>query len=464
MNLEFHGAVRTVTGSAHLLRIGDRNFLIDCGMFQGPRYLEERNQLPFYFDPNLLDGVLLTHAHIDHSGLIPKLYKDGYRGPVHATRATVDLAQIMLLDSAHIAERDAIDHNRRARRKGHSLIKPIFTIEEAGQSLEQLVSHKYEDMIELAPGITAVFRDAGHILGSAFIEMTVRSEEGEKRITFSGDVGNKDQALIRDPFKPNPTDVLLIESTYGDRLHKPRTDTLAELADVLLVAWQDRGNVIIPSFAVGRTQEILYRLRELSEEGRLPGFNVYVDSPLAINATEIVRNNPQCYDDETIFGITGLGNDPLLVPNLRFTRDARESMAINEADKPSIIISASGMCTAGRILHHLKHNLWRRECHIVFVGFQAEGSLGRMLVDGAPRVKIFGQEVVAAAHIHTIGGLSAHADRDGLLEWMAPALHKHTKVFVVHGEEEAAASFAAGVKKEFGNPAVVPTWHEIARL
>ncbi len=464
MNLEFHGAVRTVTGSAHLLRIGDKNILVDCGMFQGPHYLEERNQLPFYFDPNMLDAVLLTHAHIDHSGLIPKLYKDGYRGPVHATRATVDLAQIMLLDSAHIAERDAIDHNRRARRKGHPFIKPIFTTEEASQSLEQLVSHKYEDVLELAPGITAVFRDAGHILGSAFIEMTVRTEEGEKRITFSGDVGNKDQALIRDPFKPNQTDVLLIESTYGDRLHKPRTDTLAELADVLLAAWRDRGNVIIPSFAVGRTQEILYRLRELSEEGRLPGFNVYVDSPLAINATEIVRNNPQCYDDETIFEITGLGNDPLLVPNLRFTRDARESIAINDDEKPSIIISASGMCTAGRILHHLKHNLWRRECHIVFVGFQAEGSLGRMLVDGAPRVKIFGQEIVAAAHIHTIGGLSAHADRDGLLEWMAPALHKKTKVFVVHGEEEAATSFAASVKKEFGNPALVPTWHEIARF
>ena len=464
MHIEFHGGVRTVTGSAHLLRTGGQSILLECGQFQGPTWLERRNEMPFLFDPRQLDAVVVSHAHIDHIGLLPKLVKAGYAGSIHATRATAELATIMLLDAAHIQERDTAQQNRRNKRAGRPEVPPLYTTDDARAALELFVPHRYEKEFSIGSDVSVLFRDAGHILGSAFLHITVQENGSKRRLLFSGDIGSNDRAIIRDPFPPDPCDVLLIESTYGDRLHKPTPDTLNELADILHQAYRDGGNVVIPAFALGRTQQILYRLRELSDEGRLPEFEAFVDSPMAISITEIVRNNPQCYDEETIYDLTALGHDPLSVPNLHFTRQTIESMQINDVEKPSIIISASGMCNAGRILHHLKHNLWRREAHIVFVGYQARGTLGRLLVDGAPRVKIFGDEVVVAAHIHTIGGLSAHGDRDDLLNWMKPAIQKNTQVFVVHGEEDVSTAFAKTIQQQFGVKATVPTWHEIIKI
>jgi len=464
MHLEFHGAIRVVTGSCYLLHIGEERFLFDCGLYQGSSRLQERNREPFRFDPRSLTAVIVTHAHIDHIGLLPKLAREGYDGPIHATRATGDLARILLPDAAHINEYDTMQYNRKAARAGCPLEQPLYVQADAEKAMAQLVSHKYEEEVVIGRGLRVRFRDAGHILGSSFIEATAEENGTSRRLTFSGDIGNLDQAIIKDPTPPDPTEVLLIESTYGNREHRPRTDTLEELAEILQTAYREGGNVIIPAFAVGRTQEILYRLRELSVEGRLPPFEVFVDSPLAISATRIVEQNPQCYDEETVYELTGLGHDPLDVPNLHFTRTAEASQQINFVKKPSLIISASGMCSAGRILHHLKHNLWKRETHVIFVGFQGEGTLGRLLVDGAPTVKIMGEEIKAAAHLHTIGGLSAHADRRGLLDWMAPLAGQRPRTFVVHGEEKAAEAFAVSIKETFGFPAQVPRWHERVAL
>ncbi|NLH49733.1 MAG: MBL fold metallo-hydrolase [Myxococcales bacterium] len=460
MRLEFHGAIQTVTGSAYVLQIGAERFLFDCGMYQGASWLEKRNFLPFYFDPRQIKDVIVTHAHIDHIGLLPKLVREGFAGKIHATSATVDLARILLLDAAHIAEADTERRNRKFGRAGRPQEQPLYTAADAEKALEHLVAHRYHEEVPIGDGLRVVFRDAGHILGSAFIQATATENGNTRRILFSGDIGNRDQAIIKDPEAPEPADVLLIESTYGDRLHKPRPDTMKELHDILAQAYRDGGNVVIPAFAVGRTQEILYRLRELADEGRLPAFRVFVDSPLAISATRIVQDNPDCYDDETIYEISASGRDPLAVPNLRFTRQTIESQEINNVKEPCLIISASGMCNAGRILHHLKHNLWRRENHIVFVGYQGEGTLGRLLVDGAPRVKIMGEEVAVAAHIHTIGGFSAHADRDGLLEWMQPLAAGKPRTFIVHGEEKSAAAFAGEVNRRYGIRPVLPLWHE----
>lgn len=464
MHLEFHGAIRTVTGSCYLLQVGQERMLIDCGLYQGSPRLEARNREPFSFDPRSLTAVIITHAHIDHIGLLPKLVREGYDGPIHATEATGDLARILLPDAAHINQYDTEQRNRKAARAGRPPETPLYLQADAEKALAQIVAHKYDEETAIGRGLQVRFRDAGHILGSAFLEARAVEDRVVRRLTFSGDIGNLDQAIIKDPTPPEPTEVLLIESTYGDREHRPRSDTLQELAEILQTAYQDGGNVVIPAFAVGRTQEILYRLRELSVEGRLPPFEVYVDSPLAISATRIVEENPQCYDEETVYELTGLGRDPLDVPNLHFTRSAQESQQINFVRKPCLIISASGMCSAGRILHHLKHNLWKREAHVIFTGFQGEGTLGRLLVDGAPLVRIMGEEIKAAAHLHTIGGLSAHADRRGLLDWMAPLTPKRPRTFVVHGEEKAALAFAQSIAETYGFAAQAPRLHERVEL
>jgi metallo-beta-lactamase family protein len=465
MRLEFHGAVRVVTGSCYLLRLGERDVLFECGMYQGPASLERHNREPFFFDPRRLAAVVVTHAHIDHIGLLPKLVNEGFTGPIHAT-GTVDLAKLLLLDAAHIAESDAEHQNRKAKRAGRRLIEPLYTVADAERANQLFVGHSYGDEVPIMDGLRVRYRDAGHILGSAFVEATVAENGKQRRVTFSGDIGNSGQAIIRDPEPPAPTDALLIESTYGDRLHKSRPDTLNELAAILQAAHRDGGHVVIPAFAVGRTQEILYRLRELAEQGELPPFRVFVDSPLAISATDVVREHRDCYDgsEAAIQRLAQNGTDPLAPPRLEFTREVEQSRQINFVKEPSVIISANGMCSAGRILHHLKHNLWRRESHIVFTGYQAEGTLGRLLVNGAPRVRIMGEEIAVAAHIHTIGGLSAHADRDGLLRWMEPLAANRPATYVVHGEEDAAAAFARAVQRQYGYQPVVPMWHEHVTL
>jgi metallo-beta-lactamase family protein len=464
MRLEFLGAARSVTGSSYLLHIGEKKVLVDCGMYQGGAALEKRNRLPFTFDPRTLAAVIVTHAHIDHIGLLPKLVREGYGGPIHATHATCELARLLLADSAHIAQADAEHHNRKAQRAGEAPVAPLYGLDDAEAAMRLFAAHPYEEEIAIVPGLRAVYRDAGHILGSAFVETVVEDGGKPKRLTFSGDIGHRNPAIIRDPEPPRPTDALLIESTYGDRLHKSHADTVSELAQILKDAYADGGNVVIPAFAVGRTQEILYRLRQMAEQSALPPFRIYVDSPLAISVTQVVRENPDCWDEETLHILNVEHHDPLAVPRLAFTRTAPESIAINNSREPAIIISANGMCSAGRILHHLKHNLWRRESRIVFVGFQGEGTLGRMIVDGAPRVKIMGETIAVAAHIATIGGLSAHADRDGLTDWLAPIAGGKPRTFVVHGEAKAADAFAQTVREKFGIDATVPSLHDCAEL
>ena len=459
MQIEFHGAAETVTGSCFLLKANGHRILIDCGMFQGGKRLEKRNAGNFPFSPRSIDAVIVTHAHIDHSGLLPKLVKLGYKGPIIGTQATVHLLHLMLLDSAHIQESDAEWMTRKSLRSGKEPVEPIYTTQDALQTLELLQAHKYNQSVDLLPGIQFVFRDAGHILGSSFVELWATEKGSTRKIVFSGDIGNREQAIIRDPETTDSADFLVIESTYGDRNHRSRADTLNELQGILAEAFSDQGSVILPAFAVGRTQEILYNLRQLSQEGRLPAFRIYVDSPMAISATQIYREHSECFDDETVQVLMS-GEGPFNLRDIHYTRETAQSRAINFAPGPKLIISASGMCTAGRILHHLKHHLWKPDSHVVFVGFQAEGSLGRLLVDGAPHVKIFAEKIAVAAKIHTIGGLSAHGDQRLLMEWVSQIAPSKPQVFVVHGEPQVSKSFASRIHRDLGLDAVVPTYHE----
>ena len=461
MELGFYGAVRMVTGSCFMLKAAGKRILIDCGMFQGSRKTEQRNFEPFRFSPRSIDYCLVTHAHIDHSGLLPKLVRDGYAGPIITTTASVDLLHILLKDSAHIHETDAAWHNRKALRAGNPTIEPLYKTEDAEAALEKLKAIKYHEEIDLCPGVKVVFHDAGHILGSAFIEVFVTENGTTKKIIFSGDLGNINQAIIRNPEFAQSADVLLVESTYGNRNHKDRADTLSELNGVLQQAYKEGGNVVIPAFAVGRTQELLYFLRQLNQEGRLADFKIFLDSPMAISATNVYREHPECFDAETMRIIMN-GEGPFSLPNIEYTRITEKSKAINFSPGPNIIISASGMCNAGRILHHLKHNLWKRNAHVVFVGYQAEGSLGRRIIEGAPRVRILGEDLAVTANIHTIGGLSAHAGQNGLLEWVEKMAPSKPLTYVVHGDEDAGAEFAKILQNKLGLEVRLPYWYESA--
>lgn len=462
MQIEFVGGTRSVTGSCFIVKTSKHTVMIDHGMFQGSKILRERNFLPMIYAPSQIDSLILTHAHIDHSGLIPKMVKDGFTGKIYATKATVDLCTVMLPDSAHIQEMDIKWINKKNKHLGIDEMPPLYTVEDAEESLQYFVPVSYGKEIEIHPGIKAIFRDAGHILGSAFVELYVQDEGKERILVFSGDIGPKNQALIRDPEKATYADILFIESTYGDRLHKTKEDTFKEFTQIINEAYERKGNVIIPAFAVERTQEIIFTLGRLFKEGVIPRIPVYIDSPLAISATEIFKMNKDCFDDETMRLILS-GDNPLEFENLHYTRDTTDSKQLNDA-KGAIIISASGMCNAGRIKFHLLNNLYRAESSIVFVGYQAEGTLGRQLVDGAKKVRILGEEVVVRAKIHTLGGFSAHADRDGLLEWMSTFQNPNLKVFVVHGEEAASVSFASTVKEKLGFDSEVPRWGEIIDL
>jgi len=459
MRVEFLGGVRTVTGSATLLEKGSLKWLVDCGMFQGGKELEKRNWKIQPYQAKDLLFILLTHAHIDHSGLIPKLVKEGFRGKVICTKATRDLCEVMLQDSGRIQETEAEWQNRKGKRAGKGEAVPLYTAKDAEKSLRTFQPVSYGEIVQLAEGVKVRFQDAGHILGSAIIEIWVQEGGEEKKIVFSGDLGNFDQPIVRDPSIVEEGDVLWLESTYGDRLHKSREETVQELLKIVQEAISHRAKVVIPAFAVERTQDIIYTLGQSIRSGTLPPIPVYIDSPLAISATEIFKKNPDCFDRETQKILSG-GENPLEIPGILYTRTTEESKAINEDPRPGIIVSASGMCDSGRIRHHLKHHLWREESHIVIIGYQAEGTLGRRIVDGAKTVRLFGEEIAVKAHIHTLGGFSAHADQKGLLDWVSHLRNPRLEVFINHGEEKISMGLSQLVSERFHFKTSVPQWRE----
>lgn len=456
MKVTFLGAARTVTGSCYYVETETKHFLVDCGMFQGKE--EDLNDRPFEFDVSSIDFVLLTHAHIDHSGRIPKLVKEGYKGPIYCTKATADLCSILLPDSGHIHEMETEWINRKRARAGKKPVQPLYTAEEAQESLKYFNYLFYGDILKIDDNISVRFNDAGHILGSSIIEIWIREGDHSTKLVFSGDIGQKNQPILRDPTIVEDADYVFIESTYGNRLHEAGQDRVERLCSIITKTVQRGGNVVIPSFAVGRTQELLYHINKLKEDrvrNYLDGVKVFIDSPLAISATKIFEENPQCFDEEAL-ELLKSGDNPFEFEDLYFTKTTEESMEINSITSGAIIISASGMCNAGRIKHHLKYNLWRPECTVLFVGYQAEGTLGRLIKDGAKKVKIFGDEIGVLAEIDYIEGFSGHADRDGLLEWLEGFKEKPKKIFIVHGEEESSREFAELVEKQMGIKTVIP--------
>ncbi len=463
MNISFLGAAKTVTGSCYLVETKETKFLVDCGMFQGKANEVLLNTEPFSFNPGELDFMLLTHAHIDHSGRIPKLYMDGFKGTVYATKPTVQLCGIMLPDSGHIQEMENEWTNRKRQRAGKPPVKPLYTLEEATDCLSLFKGVAYDEVISVSDDVRVRFNDAGHILGSAILEIWIRENNQETKVVFSGDLGNKGMPILRDPSIIGDTDYLIVESTYGDRLHtlKKETDKIEKFISIILETISKGGNVVIPSFAVGRTQELIYDLNKHMDVfgdkvNEILNVPVYVDSPLATSATQIFRENLDCFDEEAKAYIAN-GDNPLDFPSLKFTQSPEESRKLNEKAESMIIISASGMCDAGRVKHHLKHNLWREESTILFVGYQAEGTLGRKIQDGAQKVKLFGEEISVNARIESIDGFSGHADKAGLLSWIRSIGRKPKKIFVVHGEQGVAASFAQTITDELGLQCMVPS-------
>ena len=458
MKLTFVGAAHEVTGSCHYLEACGKHILVDCGMEQGEN-LYENVKIPV--EESMIDYVFLTHAHIDHSGFLPLIYSKGFRGQIFATEATTDLCSIMLRDSAHIQMFEAEWRNRKAKRAASvEEYVPLYNMKDADGAIKCLVPCHYGKEVKICEGITIRFTDVGHLLGSAAIEIWVSEPEGEKKIVFSGDVGNTNQPLIRDPATIEEADYVVIESTYGDRLHdKERLDYVTELTNILKETFDKGGNVVIPSFAVGRTQEMLYFLRQIKEERRIKGhedFPVYVDSPLAVEATGIFNKNIyECFDDEAM-EIVKQGINPITFPGLNLSITSDESKAINFDNTPKVILSASGMCEAGRIRHHLKHNLWRPESTVLFVGYQAVGTLGRSLVEGAKEVKLFGEMIEVRAKVTQIKGLSGHADKAGLTQWMLGFKNTPERVFIVHGDDTVCDDFAAYLHEEYAFDTYAP--------
>lgn len=457
MKLIFIGAAHEVTGSCHVLEVNGKTILIDCGMEQGPD-LYENQELPVA--PSDVDYVLLTHAHIDHSGMIPALVKQGFKGQIVTTTATADLCNVMLRDSAHIQEFEAEWRNRKAKRSGGELYEPIYSMQDAVDAIELLVPVDYDRKYDLCDGVQIRFEDVGHLLGSACIEVWAAEGDVSKKIVFSGDVGNIHQPIIKDPTKVKEADYVVIESTYGDRLHgEELPDYIGEFTRILKETFTRGGNVVIPSFAVGRTQEMLYFIRQIKEERLIPefpDFQVYVDSPLAIEATEVFKKNiSTCFDEEAMT-LVNQGINPLVFEGLKIATTSDDSKLINFDEKPKVIISASGMCEAGRIRHHLKHNLWRKDSTICFVGYQAFGTLGRKLIDGAPTAKLFGETIEVNAKIESLKGISGHADMKGLLDWLKGFETPIERIFVVHGEDSVTDSFAKTIESELGYTAFAP--------
>lgn len=441
MKIEFYGAAGCVTGSCHILKIKNKTILLDCGLFQGKDEKERGNER-FSFDPEKIDYVILSHAHIDHSGRIPLLYKLGFRGRVLCTEATKDLCSVMLPDSGHIQEMEIEWRNRKRIRQGLGLLEPLYDAQTASMSMKQFFGYSYDEWIKLFEDCKIRFRDGGHLLGSAIVEIVFKDDEKseEKTIVYTGDLGNISIPIIKDPTTIEHADYLLMETTYGDRLHKSISSEFSELANIIKETFKRGGNVIIPSFAVGRAQEVLYAINRFIKNNELKDISVYVDSPLSAESTEIFKKHSNIFDEEAA-ALIEKGENPLSFKGLTFVKSAEESVILNKKQSGAVIISASGMCDAGRIKHHLKHNLWRKECSVVFVGYQAEGTLGRAIVDGVRKVKIFGEEIAVNAKIYKFEGLSGHADRMGLINWVSNFKTKPEKILLVHGDKEARESF-----------------------
>ncbi|WP_370682089.1 MBL fold metallo-hydrolase RNA specificity domain-containing protein [Comamonas sp. GB3 AK4-5] len=465
MQITFHGAAQAVTGSCFRVEVGDGSFLIDCGMAQGGQLAQAHNQSAFAFDPREIDFVLLTHAHIDHSGLLPKLAAQGFRGPIYCTPATADLLEVLLKDSAHIQSMEAERHWRRARKgrqnggkhAGHGQheedeVAPLYTQQDVARALSLVEAKPYEQLFSPHPAVQVKLRDAGHILGSAIVEAWLTEEGRTRKLVASGDLGQPGRPILRDPAIIDEADVLLIESTYGDRLHKDSGATLEELVEVISRT-APRGNVVIPAFAVGRTQELLYHFAQLARQGRLPPVEIFVDSPMAVTATAITLRHFASFDAETR-QLMGSPEHLAQWRQLHFISDVEESIRLNRIKAGAVIISASGMCDAGRVLHHLHNNLERQDCAVLICGYQAAGSLGRRLVDGEKRLRLFGDDIEVRASVHTLGGFSAHADQKALLDWAGAFQRPPAQTFVVHGEAHAAQALAGQLR-------ALPNWGQV---
>jgi metallo-beta-lactamase family protein len=458
MELEFYGATRRVTGSCHIVRAGGYTILLDCGLVQGGPEDEAVNREPFPFDPESIDAVILSHGHIDHSGRIPLLVKRGFRGPVFTHEATIELCRVLLKDSASLSEHDA----QRRRRHGHGDAEPLYTVDDAMRAVEHMKGMRYEQMREILPGFSVRLHDAGHILGSAFVELEV-SEGGERRtLVFSGDIGQYGTPIMNDPSAIGHADYVLVESTYGDRLHRTLEETVREIGEIIAMACRDCGNILIPAFAIGRSQELLYLFGQHYHEWDLARWQVYLDSPMAIEASRIYWNHPELWDEEASLFRRNMRRMPPL-GNLHLTGRVEQSVGINSVHQGAIIVAGSGMCNGGRIVHHLKYNISRPECHVIIIGFQAPGTLGRRLVEGQQEVHLNGDNLKVAAQIHTIGGLSAHGDRDDLLRWLGTC-ECRPSIFVVHGDDQVKQAFRESIKGTLSIEPEVPKPGQILDL
>lgn len=467
MNIRFLGAVKGVTGSSHLIQFKNKKILLDCGMYQGKD--EDLNLAEFEVNPADIDYLFLSHSHIDHSGRIPLLVKKGFKGIIYCSKPTYDLCEIMLLDSAHIQEQEAEWKNKKLMRQGRKLIEPMYTQKDAQESYQYFKTVQYDQIINIEEGLTIKFNDAGHILGSSIIEMWFNEGNENFKIVYSGDLGMHEKPLLKDPTIIEKADYIIMEATYGDRVHDDIEQRTEELINIILKTTKRGGSVIIPSFAVGRTQELIYELNKYydshldkigTKENELKKIPVYIDSPLATKATEVFKRNANVFDQEARNYIMD-GDNPLEFDNLHFTQSAEDSKALNFSQEPKIIISASGMCDAGRIKHHLKHNLWRKEASIVFVGYQAEGTLGRRILNGEKVVKLFGETINVKAEIYNVEGFSGHADKPTLLNWLKGFIEKPKTVFIVHGEHESKLNFAKEVKETLGLHCIVPEYNVV---
>jgi metallo-beta-lactamase family protein len=461
MKISFLGAAKLVTGSNYLIETKNCKFVMECGLFQGNKTISRLNYQPFAYNPGDIDFMLLSHAHIDHSGRIPKLVKDGFKGKIYCTKATEDLCSIMLPDSGYIQEMETKWDNRKRKRSGRKLREPLYTVEEAKKSIKHFRPVLYDQTIKINEEITVRFVDAGHILGSAIIELWIKEDGKEIKLVFSGDLGRRNRPILRDLSRIQKADYIIVESTYGNKKNHPSENDAGELISIINNTVKKGGNVVIPSFAVERAQDIIYELNKYYDESiksvdkdflQVP---VYIDSPLTVSATEIFERNPDCFDEKTL-ELIKTGDNPLDFRNLIFTRNVEESKQINKTPESKVIISASGMCSAGRIKHHLKHNLWRNESSIVFVGYQAQGTLGRRIKEGEKSVKLFGEEIQVNAKIYTLDGFSGHADKEGIMWWLEGFENKPKKIFIVHGEEEASREISKKIEEELNIVTYIP--------